>query len=179
VASTEIRLVDPSDPTREVAAGEPGEVIARGPQIMSGYLHLPQETATALRDGWLHTGDIGRFDEEGYLVIEDRKKDLVLVGGFNVYPREIDEVLMSHSDVAEAAVVGRPDDYRGETLHAFVVLKDGSSTNLEALETFCRENLVKYKVPSRIDIVDGLPKTSVGKIDKKTLKALVSARDVA
>ncbi len=179
VASTEIRLVDPSDPTREVAAGEPGEVIARGPQIMSGYLHLPQETATALRDGWLHTGDIGRFDEEGYLVIEDRKKDLVLVGGFNVYPREIDEVLMSHSDVAEAAVVGRPDDYRGETLHAFVVLKDGSSTGLEALETFCRENLVKYKVPSRIDIVDGLPKTSVGKIDKKTLKALVSARDVA
>ncbi|MEE4213187.1 MAG: AMP-binding protein, partial [Parvularcula sp.] len=139
VAATEIRLVDPADPSCPVPDGEPGEIIARGPQIMSGYLNLPEETVSALRDGWLHTGDIGRFDEEGYLIIEDRKKGMVLVGGFNVYPREIDEVLMTHPHVVEAAVVGRPDAYRGETLHAFVVVAKGSDTDAAALEAYCRE----------------------------------------
>lgn len=177
VARTEIRIADLEDPTRTAPPGEAGEITARGPQIMLGYLDLPEETREALRDGWLHTGDIGRWDEAGYLVIEDRKKDLVLVGGFNVYPREIDEVLMGHPNVAEAAVVGRPDDYRGEVLHAFVVAK--GDVTADDLTAHCRANLVKYKVPAAITIVDALPKTSVGKIDKKALRRSGPDRHVA
>jgi long-chain acyl-CoA synthetase len=156
VPQTEIRLVD-------------GEIVARGPQIMQGYRNRPQETAEALRDGWLYTGDMGEFDADGYLYIRDRKKDMVIVGGYNVYPREIEEVLCSHPAVAEAAVVGGPDRYWGECLHAYVALR--GTTTAETLLSFCQERLARYKIPATLEILDALPKTTVNKLDKLALKA--------
>jgi long-chain acyl-CoA synthetase len=175
VAGTELQAVDLEQGTRVLPAGEQGEIRARGPQVMSGYLNLPAETAESLRDGWLYTGDIGEFDADGYLYIRDRKKDLVIVGGYNVYPREVEEVLFTHPDVAEAAVVGQPDAYRGEILRAFVVLRPGRAFDEEALKAFCAEQLARYKVPARIEALEALPKTSVNKTDKKVLKAKVRA----
>ncbi len=148
-----------------------GEICARGPQIMTGYLGRAEETAATLRSGWLFTGDIGRIDEDGYVFIEDRKKDMVIIGGYNVYPREIDEVLMANGAVAEAAVVGVPDSYRGEVLWAYVV-GDADET---ALRAHCADRLVKYKLPAVFQFVDALPKTPVGKIDKQALKARARA----
>jgi long-chain acyl-CoA synthetase len=156
VPQTEIRLVE-------------GEIVARGPQIMHGYRNRPQDTAEALRHGWLYTGDIGEFDADGYLYIRGRKKDMVIVGGYNVYPREVEEVLCSHPAVAEAAVVGGPDAYWGECLHAYVALRD--STTADVLLAFCKERLARYKIPATLEILDGLPKTSVNKLDKLSLKA--------
>ena len=156
VPQTEIRLID-------------GEIVARGPQIMKGYRNRPQETAEALRDGWLYTGDIGELDADGYLYIRDRKKDMVIVGGYNVYPREIEEVLCSHPAVAEAAVVGGPDAYWGECLHAYVALRE--STSAEMLLDFCKERLARYKIPATLEILQALPKTTVNKLDKLALKA--------
>ena len=173
VAGTELQVVDLEQGTRVLPAGERGEIRARGPQLMSGYLNLPAETAEALRDGWLYTGDIGEFDADGYLYIRDRKKDLVIVGGYNVYPREVEEVLFTHADVAEAAVVGQPDAYRGEVLRAFVVLRPGRAFDEEALKAFCAGQLARYKVPARIEALEALPKTGVNKTDKKVLKARV------
>lgn len=175
VAGTELQVVDLVEGTRVLPPGELGEIRARGPQIMSGYLHLPAETAESLRDGWLYTGDIGEFDADGYLYIRDRKKDLVIVGGYNVYPREVEEVLFTHPDVAEAAVVGQPDAYRGEILRAFVVLRPGRAFDEEALKAFCAGQLARYKVPARIEALEALPKTGVNKTDKKVLKARVRA----
>ena len=148
---------------------EDGEILARGPQIMQGYRNRPQETAEALRDGWLHTGDIGEIDAEGYLYIRDRKKDMVIVGGYNVYPREVEEVLISHPAVAEAAVVGGPDAYRGECLHAYVALR--TQIEQDVLLSYCKERLAHYKIPATLEILDALPKTSVNKLDKLSLKA--------
>jgi long-chain acyl-CoA synthetase len=148
---------------------EDGEVLARGPQIMQGYRNRPQETAEALRDGWLHTGDIGEIDGDGYLFIRDRKKDMVIIGGYNVYPREVEDVLISHPAVAEAAVVGGPDAYRGECLHAYVSLR--TSISRDVLLSYCKQRLAPYKVPSTLEILDSLPKTSVNKLDKLSLKA--------
>ena len=122
-----------------LASGERGEIRARGPQIMRGYRNRPEETAEALRDGWLYTGDIGEFDADGYLYIRDRKKDMVIVGGYNVYPREVEEVLFMHPAVQDAAVVGVPDAYRGETLVAFVVLRHGARAGVEELLAHCRD----------------------------------------
>jgi len=156
VPQTEIRIVD-------------GEIVARGPQIMQGYRNRPGETAEALRAGWLHTGDIGELDADGYLYIRDRKKDMVIVGGYNVYPREVEEVLCSHSAVAEAAVVGGPDPYWGECLHAYVALRQ--ATTAEILLAFCKERLARYKIPATLEILDALPKTTVNKLDKLSLKA--------
>jgi long-chain acyl-CoA synthetase len=175
VADTEVQVVDLVDGTQVLPAGERGEIRARGPQVMSGYLNLPRETAEALRDGWLYTGDIGEFDADGYLFIRDRKKDLVITGGYNVYPREVEEVLFTHPDVLEAAVVGQPDAYRGEVLRGFVVMRAGRVFDEEALKAFCAERLARYKVPARIEAVEALPKTSVNKIDKKVLKERVRA----
>ncbi len=131
--------------------GEPGEVRVRGPQMMSGYHNLPEETAAALRDGWLYTGDIGALDEDGYLYIQDRKKDMIIVGGFNVYPREVEEVLCAHPDIVEAAVIGKPDSYRGEILQAYVVIKGSAVSSVDDLFAYTRERLTKYKIlpPSR------------------------------
>jgi long-chain acyl-CoA synthetase len=177
VADTEVQVVDLVDGARLLPAGERGEIRARGPQVMAGYRNRPAETAEALRDGWLYTGDIGEFDDDGYLFIRDRKKDLVIVGGYNVYPREVEEVLFTHPDVADAAVVGQPDAYRGEILRAFVVLRPGRAFDAQALLDFCSANLARYKVPARIEQLEALPKTSVNKTDKKPLKARVRAAE--
>jgi long-chain acyl-CoA synthetase len=171
---TEIEIVDVETGNEVLEAGEQGEVRARGPQIMSGYRDRPEETAATLRDGWLYTGDIGELDAEGNLYIRDRKKDMVITGGYNVYPREIDEVLYAHASVAEAAAVGIADDYRGEVIVAYVVLAEGLGG--EALLAHCAQNLAKYKVPARIEVVAEIPKTTVGKIDKATLRKMAAAR---
>ncbi len=167
---TEIEIVDVGTGTKVLGVGEIGEIRARGPQIMSGYRNKPAETSEALRDGWLYTGDIGELDADGYIYIRDRKKDMAIVGGYNVYPREVDEVLFSHPDVKEAASAGVLDSYYGEVIRAYVVLKPGGRTTPEGLVAHCKANLARYKVPSRIFIVDALPRTSVGKIDRVTLR---------
>jgi long-chain acyl-CoA synthetase len=169
---TEIRIVDPATGA-PVLPGASGEITARGPQIMRGYLNRPDATAEALRDGWLHTGDIGRLDEAGVLTIEDRLKDMAIVGGFNVYPREVDEALMAHPRIAEAAALGVPDEYRGETIWAFVVARGALST--AEVEAWCAERLVRYKRPARLRFVAELPRTPAGKIDKSALRRTAQA----
>lgn len=171
VPKTDIQIVDVHDGDKVLALGEVGEIRVRGPQVMSEYFRRPVETAEALRKGWLYTGDIGYLDAEGYLTICDRKKELVIVSGFNVYPREIEEVLFRHPNVSEAAVVGVPDDYRGEVLVAFVVAQNALVSDEEILN-YLAGHLVKYKWPAQIVRVDQLPKTSVGKVDKKRIREL-------
>ena len=148
--------------------GESGEIRARGPQVMDGYWQRPEETAAALRDGWLYTGDIGAIDADGHLAIQDRKKDMVISGGYNIYPREVDDVLLLHPAVREAATFGVPDAYRGELVVSHVV---ATGISVQALLDHCRANLAQYKVPARLQLVEALPKTGVGKIDKKALRA--------
>lgn len=174
VPLTRIEIVDTDAGVRVLPPGQPGEIRARGPQIMSGYRNQPEETATALRDGWLYTGDIGEIDSDGYLFIRGRKKDMAIVGGFNVYPREIEEILSAHPAVLEAAAVGVPDAYRGEIIRAFVVLEDGAKTTTDDLLAHCARNLAKYKVPASVELTEALPKTGVGKTDKTALKALAA-----
>jgi len=147
------------------------EVLARGPHIMDGYLGRAEETAATLKDGWLHTGDIGRLDADGYLFVEDRKKDVAIVGGYNVNPREIDEVLNAHSAVSEAGAVGVADSCRGEVIWAFVA---GAAEDEAEVLDHCAARLAKYKRPARLVVLDALPSTAVGKIDKQALKALAS-----
>ena len=171
---TIVQIVDVKTGTKVLNVGSLGEIRVRGPQVMSGYRNRPIETAEALRDGWLYTGDIGELDDLGNLYIRDRKKDMVIVGGYNVYPREIDEVLFLHADVSEAASVGVLDEYRGEVMCACVKLRKGSIVTSEDIITFCKEHLASYKVPIRIDILNEIPKTSVGKIDKATVKKLLN-----
>lgn len=172
---TEIEIVDVESGTRVLGAGERGEIRARGPQLMQGYRGLDAETAQTLRAGWLYTGDIGEFDADGYLYIRDRKKDMLIVGGYNVYPREVEEVLATHPAVQEAAVVGVRDAYRGELPVAYVALRPGAQADGAALAAHCRANLARYKVPARIRIVEALPKTSVAKIDKSALRGRAAA----
>ncbi len=172
VPLTELQIVDPVAGQRVLAIGEPGEIRARGPQLMAGYRNLPAETAETLRDGWLHTGDIGALDADGWLFIRDRKKDMAIVGGYNVYPREVDEVLHLHDGVLEAAAIGVPDDYRGEIIKAFVVARPGWALERAELLAHCARNLAKYKVPAVIEIVPNIPKTNVGKIDRKELRKM-------
>lgn len=178
VPDTEIQIVDVDNDTKVLNTGERGEIRARGPQIMAGYRNLPKETAETLRDSWLYTGDIGELDEDGYLYIRDRKKDMVITGGYNVYPREVEEVLYLHADVEEVAVIGAPDDYRGEVLKAFVVMRAFATTSMDALLTHCQLNLAKYKVPAGIQSVSELPKTTIGKIDKNALRAIHTAASI-
>ena len=168
VPSTEVRIVD--DNGNEVAAGEPGELVVRGPQVMLGYWNQPGETAKVLSpDGWLHTGDVAVVTPEGYLKIVDRKKDMVVVSGFNVYPNEIEEVVVAHPDVLECAAVGIPDERTGEALRVFVVPRHAGLTP-EALREFCRENLTGYKMPREFVIRAELPKSNVGKILRRELR---------
>jgi long-chain acyl-CoA synthetase len=167
IPSTELRLVD--DDGRPVEPGQPGEVLARGPQVMTGYLNRPEETASAMSDGWFHTGDIATMDEEGYFFIVDRKKDMILVSGFNVYPNEVEEVLAAHPGVQEAAVVGVPDEKMGESVRAFVVAKDPALTREEVIR-HAREHLAAYKVPRGVEFRDDLPKSLIGKILRKDLR---------
>jgi len=170
VPETVVEVVDVETGREVLPLGVSGEVRVRGPQVMSGYCNNPEETAIALRDGWLYTGDIGYLDEDGYLFLVDRKKDMVIVGGFNVFPREIDELLFLHPQVREAATVSRGDARLGEVLVAFVVpTVDGVLTEASCLE-YCRENLVKYKRPVAIHMLDELPRTPANKIDKIALR---------
>jgi len=170
---TELQIVDTETGDRVLPIGEQGEIRARGPQIMSGYRNRPEETSLTLRDGWLYTGDIGELDADGDLYIRDRKKDMAIVGGYNVYPREIDEVLYAYSGVMEAAAIGIADDYRGEVIKAFVV-PNKSTITVDDLMEHCRQNLAKYKIPAAFELVSELPKTAVGKIDKKALREQVT-----
>lgn len=153
-----------------LAPGETGEVVIAGPTVMRGYLDRPDATAETVRDGWLHTGDIGILDEDGYLRIVDRVKDMIIRGGENIYPKEIETVLTSIDDVLEAAVVGRPDPVLGEVPVAYVVLYPDAATTAEDLLEHCRRHLMRAKVPERIDILEALPKNPVGKIDKPSLR---------
>ncbi|HLH62843.1 MAG TPA: long-chain fatty acid--CoA ligase [Ktedonobacteraceae bacterium] len=166
VDGVEIRIVDDND--QPVPTGEVGEIVARGPNIMQGYYNMPEETQAALRNGWLHTGDMGRLDEDGYLYIVERKKDLIIRGGFNIYPRDVEEVLNRHPAVIESAVIGIPSERMGEEVKAFVVTRE--EVDAEALKAFCRESLANYKTPSEIEFVRALPRNLVGKIDKKELR---------
>jgi long-chain acyl-CoA synthetase len=170
IPGVDVAILDEADRPRP--PGEVGEVCVRGRNVMRGYYRLPEETAQALRGGWLHTGDMGRLDADGFLYIVERKKDLIIRGGFNIYPREVEEVLYAHPAVAEAAVVGVRDPTMGEDVLAFVVLKPGAVADAVALAGFCQTRLAKYKCPKQIRFVDALPKSPIGKILRKELRAL-------
>ncbi len=170
VRQTHIQIVDLESGENVLPVNQPGEIRLSGPQAMKGYRNRPEETRAALRDGWLYTGDIGRMDEDGYLYIVDRAKDMAIVGGYNVYPREVDEVLFSHPAIREAAAVGVPDEYKGEIIWAHVVLEDGAEASEAQILAYCAENLVAYKRPVGITFRDQLPKTPANKIDRKALR---------
>jgi len=165
---TELRIVDADD--KPVASGVVGEICGRGPQLMRGYWNLPEATARALKDGWMHTGDAGTLDDEGFLYIQDRVKDMIVSGGENVYPREVEDVLYQHPAVAEAAVIGVPSDTWGEEVKAVIVRKPGVSTTAEDILTFCKGRLGGYKRPRSVDFVDALPRNPSGKVLKKDLR---------
>ena len=167
---TDAKIVDADDPTREVAQGEVGELAVRGPQVMKGYWNKPEETRNVLRDGWLLTGDLAKMDADGYFYIVDRKKDLILCSGYNVYPREVEEVLFMHPAVGEAAAIGVPDPYRGETVKAFVVLKPGRTATEADLIAFCKERLAPFKVPKAVEFATALPMSLVGKVLRRQLR---------
>lgn len=170
VACTDFKIVDVKDGSKQMPTGKSGEIIVKGPHIADSYFNDKNATASAIRNGWLHTGDIAYIDDDGFVFIIDRLKDMAIVSGFNVFPREIDEVLMAHPKIREAAAIGIPDDYRGEIIKVFVSLRAGETLDEEALLTYCADNLVKYKIPTIIEFTIDLPKTPVGKIDKRQLK---------
>jgi long-chain acyl-CoA synthetase len=169
IPSTEARVVDVETGETEMPIGESGELIIKGPQVMKGYLNMPDETAETLKGGWLYTGDVAKMDESGYFYIVDRKKDMIVASGFNVYPREIEEVLFEHPDVAEAVAFGVADEYRGESVKAFVVKRSGASTTEEEVLTFCKERLAPYKTPKAVEFRQELPKSAVGKLLRRVL----------
>jgi long-chain acyl-CoA synthetase len=165
----DMRIVDAED--NPLLPGEPGEVVIRGHNIMKGYYKRPEETARAMKNDWFHTGDIGKMDDDGYFFIVDRSKDMIIRGGFNVYPREIEEMLVTHPAVSMAAVIGVPDDESGEEIKAFVVLKDGESVSEEALRAWGKEQMAAYKYPRLIEIRESLPMSATGKILKRELRS--------
>jgi acyl-CoA synthetase (AMP-forming)/AMP-acid ligase II len=168
VLGTELRIVDEQD--QLLPPGAVGEVVARGPQLMRGYWNLAEASARALAGGWMHTGDAGRLDEQGYLFIEDRVKDMIVSGGENVYPREVENVLFQHPAVADAAVIGVPDPKWGEAVKAIVVLNAGVAATGEELITFCRAQLGGYKLPRSVDFSASLPRNPSGKVLKRELR---------
>jgi long-chain acyl-CoA synthetase len=163
------KIVDLETGTREVAPGERGELLVRGPNLMDGYWQRPDETDLTLRDGWLVTGDIATVDEDGYFTIVERKKEMIIVSGFNVYPREVEEVLYTHPAVMEAAAIGMPDAQRGEVVKCFVVLKPGQTATADELIAYSRGQLTGYKVPHAIEFRTELPKSLIGKILRRQL----------
>ncbi len=169
IRGVEIRVVDEND--QDVPTGEPGEIIIRGMNVMKGYYNNPEATAEAMRGGWFHSGDVARCDDEGYLTIVDRKKDMILRGGFNVYPREVEEVMMTHPAVSMVAVVGVPHESQGEEVKAYVIPTGGSATGEEELIAWCKENMAAYKYPRTIEFRDALPISATGKILKRELRA--------
>ena len=171
VSDTLARIVSLDDGVTDMPVGEPGELIIKGPQVMKGYKDMPEETANMLRDGWCYTGDIATMDQDGYFAIVDRKKDMIISGGFNVYPRDIDEVFYQHPKVQEACSIGIPDPKRGESIKVFVVLKEGETVTQEELLEYSATKLAKYKLPTEIEFRKELPKTNVGKILRKELRA--------
>ena len=164
----EVRIVDGED--RDVASGTTGEIVCRGPCLMDRYLKLPDATAEALRGGWMHTGDMGHFDEDGYLFVTDRKHDMIISGGENVYPREVEDVLFEHPDVLDAAVIGVPDDRWGERVHAVLVLRPGRVLDRDGVAAFARARLAGYKVPKTVQVVPVLPRNAMGKVAKNELR---------
>jgi long-chain acyl-CoA synthetase len=168
VWGVQVRIVDPND--NDVPGGELGEIVIKGHNIMKGYYKKPEATAETMRNGWFHSGDIGRMDEDGYIYITDRVKDLIIRGGFNVYPREVEEVMMTHPAVSLAAVLGMPHEALGEEVKAFVILKDGQSVTEEELIAWCKENMAAYKYPRQIEFRQSLPMTATGKILKRELR---------
>jgi len=166
----DVRLVDIDKGVEDVPQGEPGEIIMKGPLIMKEYWNNPEETANQLRDGWLYTGDIATEDEDGYIFIVDRKKDMIIAGGFNIYPREIDEVLYQHPKVMDAVAVGIPHEYRGETIKAYIVLKPGETATEDEIMDFCKQKLAAYKTPKSVEFRNSLPKSIIGKVLRKILR---------
>jgi long-chain acyl-CoA synthetase len=169
IPDTLARVADPDDPSRTMPAGETGELALAGPQVMQGYWNQPDETAQVLRDGWLLTGDMAVMDEEGYFSIVDRKKELIIAGGYNIYPREVEEVLYEHPKILEVCVAGVPDSYRGEIVKAFVVLRSGEQASTEEIREFAKTRLAAYKVPRAVEFRDELPKTLIGKVLRRAL----------
>ncbi|WP_411953608.1 long-chain-fatty-acid--CoA ligase [Alkalibacillus sp. S2W] len=165
---TDAAVFDPNT-HEELEMREVGEIGVKGPQVMKGYWNRPEETEQVLQDGWFFTGDMGYMDEEGFFYIVDRKKDMIIAGGFNIYPREVEEILYEHESIQEAVVAGIPDPYRGETVKAYIVLKDGAELTEDDLDQFCRKNLAAFKVPKLYEFRDELPKTAVGKILRRKL----------
>ena len=177
---TDMKIVDVETGTREMPLGEPGEICICGPQVMKGYWNRPEESAAVLRrhdDGriWFHTGDVATMDEDGYSFIVQRKKDLIIVDGFNVYPSEVEGILYSHAGVRMAAVIGLPDAYHGEVVKACVVPRDGEVTT-EELRAHCKQNLAAYKIPVEIELRDSLPQSAVGKILYRVLRDEAAAK---
>ena len=176
VPDTDCRIVDIDTGKKDLPPGESGEILIKGPQVTQGYYKNPEETENDIRDGWLYTGDIGYMDDEGYLFIVDRKKDLIIAGGYNIYPRDIDEVLYGHPKIQEACAVGIPDRYRGETVKAFISLKPGESLTEDDVVAFCKEKLAAYKVPKLVEFMDELPKSTVGKVLRRELREMEMKR---
>ncbi len=175
-SDTLIRIVDIKDGKRDAKTGEKGELIIKGPQIMKGYLNRPKETEEALKDGWLYTGDIAAMDENGFIYIVGRKKNMIISGGFNVYPREIEELYFGHSKVNEAAVVGIPHHTRGEAVKLYLVLKQGETSDSKEMLEYCKGKLAKYKWPIEVEFVKELPKTPVGKVLKHQLRKSINTQ---
>jgi len=170
IPGVEVRIVDDDD--RPLPTGEVGEICVRGENVMLGYYRMPEETARVLRGGWLHTGDMGRLDADDFLYVVERKKDLIIRGGFNIYPREVEEALYANPKISEAAVVGVPDPVMGEDVLAFVVLRRGESATAAEIMAFCAARLSRFKCPKQVRFVDALPKSPIGKILRKELRAL-------
>jgi long-chain acyl-CoA synthetase len=166
----EARIVDIETGEKEMPVGETGELVVKGPQVMKGYWNNPVETAHALRGGWLHTGDIAKMDEEGYFFIVDRIKDMIKTVGENVYPREVEEVLFTHPKVKDVVVVGLPEEFKGEKIRAYIVLKEGVTATKDEIIQYCRGQLSKFKVPKEVEFRDQLPKTLVGKVLRRVLR---------
>ncbi len=174
---TEYKIVDVETGEKELPIGEIGEICLRGPQVMEGYLNMPEETAQSIRNGWFYTGDIAKADEEGYAYIVDRKKDMVIAGGYNIYPRDIEEVLYTHPKIMEVAVAGINDPYRGETIKAYIVLKDGETMTADEVYEHCKANLAPYKVPKMVEFRAELPKTMIGKVLRRMLREEEEAKN--
>jgi len=170
VCDTECRIVDVNDGETDMPVGESGELLIKGPQVMRGYLNREEATKETLEDGWLHTGDIATMDEDGFFYIIDRKKDMVISGGYNIYPRDIEEVYFEHPKVVEATAIGVPHPTRGECVKVFIVLKQGETATEEEMIAYCGNKLAKYKWPTEIEFRDELPKTNVGKVLRKDLR---------
>ena len=178
VPCTDCKIVD-MDTGQDLPEGSTGELCIRGPQVMQGYWNRPDETAASLRDGWLFTGDIARMDEEGYFYIVERKKDMIISEGFNIYPREIEEFLLTHPKVADASVIGMPDKIRGERVYAFVVLKEGIEATSDEIARFCKEHLVRYKAPRKVIFRDSIPRNLAGKNLRRILREEAAALSAA